>query len=140
MKKISKLTILAFAGMLALTACGAKETQKDNKQTQTTQKDEKKEVLKGEELLKAQKEGALVIDVRVKEQFDQGHIKGAKHIPLAEIEKQIASVEADKSKKIVLYCNTGNQSGKAADKLKAMGYTDVHNAEGVKQYKYDLEK
>lgn len=142
MKNITKLTALAFAGMIALTACGKKEQPK---QPQTAQGDKKTEevkdgMLKGEELLAAQKEGALIIDVRKVEQYNEGHIKDSKNIPLAEIEKEIAKVQPDKSKKIVLYCNTGNQSGKAAEKLKAMGYTDVHNAQGVKQFKYDLEK
>lgn len=142
MKNITKLTALAFAGMIALTACGKKEQPK---QPQTAQGDKKTEevkdgMLKGEELLAAQKEGALIIDVRKVEQYNEGHIKDSKNIPLAEIEKEIAKVQPDKSKKIVLYCNTGNQSGKAAEKLKAMGYTDVHNAQGVKQFNYDLEK
>lgn len=145
MKNVTKLTALAFAGMIALTACGKKEEPKKDAMKTEEKKDEKKDnmasaVLKGDELLKAQKEGALVIDVRKVEQYNEGHIKDSKNIPLADIEKEIANVAPDKAKKIVLYCNTGNQSGKAAEKLKAMGYTDVHNAEGVKQFNYELEK
>lgn len=142
MKKFTKVMALSFATVLSLTACGAKETQKtsDSAKTAETAKDTAIAKLKGEDLLKAQKEGAVIIDVRKVEQYNDGHIKDSKHIPLADIEKEIEKVAPDKSKKIVLYCNTGNQSGKAAEKLKAMGYTDVYNAEGVKEYKYELEK
>lgn len=144
MKKFKRIAALSLITMLALTACGGKGTT-DNSKKDSTKTEEKKDtakagVLKGDELLKAQKEGALIIDVRKVEQFKEGHIKDSKNIPLADIEKEIANVQPDKSKKIVLYCNTGNQSGKAAEKLKAMGYTDVHNAEGVKQFNYELVK
>ena len=56
------------------------------------------------------------------------------------IEKDIASKVPKKDTKIVLYCNTGNRSGQAFEKLKKLGYTNVSNAQGVKQYKYDLVK
>ena len=95
----------------------------------------------GRECVKdARKKGATVIDVRVADQYKEGHIKDAINLPLETIEKDIASKVPKKDTKIVLYCNTGNRSGQAFEKLKKLGYTNVSNAQGVKQYKYDLVK
>ena len=96
--------------------------------------------MKGETLLEEQKKGATVIDVRVAEQYNEGHIKDAINIPLETIEKDIESKVTKKDAKIILYCNTGNRSGQALEKLKKLGYTNVSNAQGVKQYKYELVK
>ncbi|MFC0414480.1 rhodanese-like domain-containing protein [Cytobacillus solani] len=49
-----------------------------------------------------------------------------------------SGLEDYKDKPIILYCNTGNRSGKAAEILANNGFTDVTNAQGVKEYEYDL--
>lgn len=90
----------------------------------------------GDELLEAQKNGAVIIDVRVNTQYNAGHIEGAINIPLEVIEKQISKYPKDT--KIVLYCNSGNRSGQALKKLLDLGYTEVYNAPGVRQYDYKL--
>ena len=97
-------------------------------------------MMKGETLLEEQKNGATVIDVRVADQYNAGHIKDAINIPLETIEKDIESKVTKKDAKIIVYCNTGNRSGQALEKLKKLGYTNVSNAQGVKQYKYELVK
>lgn len=93
-----------------------------------------------EKLLELQKEGAIIIDVRLKEQYDAGHIDGSINIPLSEFEKGISKYVDSKDKKIVLYCNSGNQSRQALNKLLNAGYYEVYNAPGVKQYNYNLVK
>ena len=141
MKKLSKMLLLSLVTATTLVGCGAKS---DNKtaEKQTEKKDDKKSsnLMKGETLLEEQKKGATVIDVRVADQYKEGHIKDAINLPLETIEKDIASKVPKKDTKIVLYCNTGNRSGQAFEKLKKLGYTNVSNAQGVKQYKYDLVK
>lgn len=141
MKKLSRILLLSLITATTLVGCGSKS---DNKTTekQTEKKDDKKSsnLMKGETLLEEQKKGATVIDVRVADQYKEGHIKDAINLPLETIEKDIASKVPKKDTKIVLYCNTGNRSGQAFEKLKKLGYTNVSNAQGVKQYKYDLVK
>ena len=141
MKKLSKLLLLSLVTATTLVGCGSKSDNKANDK-QTEKKDEKKssDLMKGETLLEEQKKGATVIDVRVADQYKEGHIKDAINLPLETIEKDIASKVPKKDTKIVLYCNTGNRSGQAFEKLKKLGYTNVSNAQGVKQYKYDLVK
>ena len=136
MKKLSKMLLLSLVTATTLVGCGAKS---DNK-TADNKAESKTEVMKGETLLEEQKKGATVIDVRVADQYKEGHIKDAINLPLETIEKDIASKVPKKDTKIVLYCNTGNRSGQAFEKLKKLGYTNVSNAQGVKQYKYDLVK
>ena len=141
MKKLSKLLLLSLVTATTLVGCGSKSENKANDK-QTEKKDEKKssDLMKGETLLEEQKKGATVIDVRVAEQYNEGHIKDAINIPLETIEKDIESKVTKKDAKIILYCNTGNRSGQALEKLKKLGYTNVSNAQGVKQYKYELVK
>lgn len=136
MRKLTKLSALLLVALMGLSACG-----KSDKTTTTNTVDSKtSEKMKGDVLLAEQKKGALVIDVRKTEQYAEGHIKDAKNIPLATIADEIAKVEPNKDKKIILYCNSGNQSGQAQKKLQELGYKDVHNADGVKDYKYELVK
>ena len=141
MKKLSKLLLLSLVTATTLVGCGSKSDNKANDK-QTEKKDEKKssDLMKGETLLEEQKKCATVIDVRVAEQYNEGHIKDAINIPLETIEKDIESKVTKKDAKIILYCNTGNRSGQALEKLKKLGYTNVSNAQGVKQYKYELVK
>ena len=98
-----------------------------------------KKKLTGEEVIEAKKAGATIIDVRVKEQFNAGHIEGAINLPLASIREEISKY-ATKDKKIVLYCNSGNQSSKALDILNNLGYTNAYDGAGVREYGYDLVK
>lgn len=53
----------------------------------------------------------VVVDVRVKDQFDAGHIS-AKHIPLADIKASTDIFKQYDGKKIIFYCNTGNKVDK----------------------------
>lgn len=123
MKILKRLLALSLVSFMALTACSGKA-----------------QLMKGDALLAEQKKGALVIDVRSDKEYKEGHIKDAKNVNVDTIEKEIEKVEPNKDKKIILYCNTGKKSGKATEKLKKLGYKNVSNAEGVKQYKYDLVK
>lgn len=94
----------------------------------------------GEKLLEMQKEGAVIVDVRVENQYNEGHIKGAINLPLNKIQDEISEQVPQKDTKIVLYCNSGNQSGQALKVLLSMGYTNVYNAQGVREYNYKLVK
>jgi phage shock protein E len=71
--------------------------------------------------------GALLVDVRTPEEFASGHIEGAKNIPVSEVQVRLAEFGA-KDGKVVVYCRSGNRSGKAKTMLEAAGYTAVFNA------------
>ncbi len=116
MKKIISLLAIVFL----LTACGSKYKTIDTN--------------KALELIN---DGATIIDVRTREEYDEGHIKGAINIPIDEIE----NVEFDKDVTLIVYCASGIRSIKAADKLVDMGYTSLYNLDGgLLNWGSDLEE
>jgi len=68
---------------------------------------------------------ALVVDVREQDEWDEGHIPGAVHIPRGHLESRIERAAPDTTQRIVLYCSAGNRSAFAAKTLEEMGYEDV---------------
>ena len=115
-------------------------TKKEAPVLENMPKNSKNINLTGDKVLEAQQNGALLIDVRDEIEYKSGHIKGAINLPLSNIENEISNYVKDKNKKIVLYCNTGNKSKKALDKLITLGYKNVWNGQGVKEYNYNLIK
>jgi rhodanese-related sulfurtransferase len=71
-------------------------------------------------------EGARLVDVRTPDEFTAGHLPGAINIPVQDLERRMAELEA-KEKPIVLYCRSGFRSGSAARMLKRAGYAEVHD-------------
>src|SRR3954449_11298412 len=71
--------------------------------------------------------GATVVDVRTDSEYEAGHIPGAQHIPVAEIQRNAAQFEKDQA--VVIYCRIGNRSGPVADAFVASGY-DAHAIDG----------
>ena len=67
--------------------------------------------------------GAVVIDVRESEEFDQGHIPGALHVPRSYLESRIENAVSDRDAHVVLYCQSGNRSAYAARTLIATSAT-----------------
>lgn len=79
------------------------------------------------------KEGAILIDVRTKEEYDEKHITGAVNIPLAEIEK--GNINYDKDTAIIVYCRSGNRSATAAKELITLGYTSIYDLGSINNWK-----
>ena len=79
-----------------------------------------------------------LVDVREKNEWNEGHIPGAVHVPRGYLELQIEEAVPDKSKKVVLYCAGGVRSLMAGSTLQQMGYEDVVSvAGGFGQWKAD---
>ncbi|WP_300177119.1 rhodanese-like domain-containing protein [uncultured Aliivibrio sp.] len=74
-------------------------------------------------------QGALLIDVRTPGEFNQGHLKDAANLPLNTVDTAFANI--DKDTPIVVYCRSGNRSGKAMSYLQQEGFTQVHNGGGL---------
>ncbi len=70
--------------------------------------------------------GARLVDVRTREEFAAGHLPGAVNIPVQELDRRMAELEP-KGEPVVLYCRSGNRSGRAARMLKGAGYSAVHD-------------
>ena len=92
----------------------------------------------------SEKAYSVMIDVRTDEEWNAGHIEGAIHIPLSEIERDIENYEISKDEEILLYCRSGNRSGRAKVILDELGYTNTTNIGGIEsvseQYNLNIKK
>jgi len=75
-----------------------------------------------------EKKDLQLIDVRTEAEYADGHLAGAKLIPVQEIDKRLA--EIDKQKPVLLYCRSGHRSGNALKILQDKGYTQVKHLQG----------
>jgi rhodanese-related sulfurtransferase len=76
------------------------------------------------------RENALVIDVREPAEYAQGHVLGAKNVPLNELGARARDFEKYKARPVILVCASGNRSGAALATLKNRGFTNVANLSG----------
>jgi rhodanese-related sulfurtransferase len=81
----------------------------------------------GEDVASLVKNGAQVVDVRSREEFASGHLKGSVNIPLHELSKNLSKIRKDKA--VVVCCASGARSASAKSLLQSHGYT-VHNGGG----------
>jgi len=81
----------------------------------------------------------ILLDVRTLEEFDEGHIPGAVCIPNEMIgDKEIPELGDEKDRTILVYCRSGRRSKEAAEKLAALGYTDVREFGGIITWTGDI--
>jgi rhodanese-related sulfurtransferase len=83
--------------------------------------------------LSAQQSGAahvapILIDVREPWEFNGGHARGAKNIPLSQLGNRLSEIPRDRD--VLLICQSGNRSGTAANFLQRQGMTRVTNVSG----------
>lgn len=74
------------------------------------------------ELIKA---GAVILDVRTKGEYANGHVKGSINIPLDQLGSNLSKLKKDKT--IITCCASGMRSGVAKNQLKNSGFKSVHN-------------
>src|SRR3954454_21405045 len=73
----------------------------------------------------------VLIDVRESDEWDAGHLPGAKHVPRGYLESRIEGAVPDRSAHVVLYCASGNRSALAAHTLsELLGYENVESMKG----------
>ena len=70
--------------------------------------------------------GAVLVDVRSRDEFAAGHIEGARNIPVDELPGRLPEVGA-RDKPVVVYCASGMRSSAAAASLKKSGFTLVYD-------------
>ncbi|SES83196.1 Rhodanese-related sulfurtransferase [Oceanobacillus limi] len=71
---------------------------------------------------------AQLIDVREPQEFERGHILGARNIPVTQLRQRL--IELRKDKPIYLYCQGGSRSARAAQLLHKKGYEDISQLKG----------
>ncbi|WP_409343320.1 rhodanese-like domain-containing protein [Paenibacillus sp. MBLB4367] len=73
-----------------------------------------------------------ILDVREQEEWESGHIPGAKHIPLGQIARALN--ELDPKAETIVVCRSGNRSGMACEYLAPLGYRVSNMAGGMSSW------
>ena len=87
----------------------------------------------------AEKENAVLLDVRTPQEYREGHIPGSKNVPLQTLDK-VRSVVENKDAELFVYCHSGARSRQATAMLQHMGYTNVQNIGGIAAYQGKVER
>ena len=74
--------------------------------------------------------GAVIVDVRNKDEFESGHIVNAKNIELGELTQNERLISKYKNKVLLAVCNNGAQSNKAANLLRKAGIAQASSLRG----------
>lgn len=81
-----------------------------------------------EEEFRAGYRKAQLIDIRETDEFNGGHILGARNIPLSQL--RLRHKELRKDQPIYMYCQSGFRTGRAAQYLKKQGFTEFYQLQG----------
>ncbi len=82
---------------------------------------------------------AVIVDVRTPDEFQQGHIPGARNVPLSDIaSRKLPAALADKSGIYLVYCRSGRRSASAAQILGDYGYKNILDFGGINDWPYEV--
>ena len=113
-----------FAALLLITGCAA-----------APQANSYRQVTAEEAIALMEKEsGYLILDVRTAQEYSEKHIPKAVNIPNESIGTEEIPALPDKNQLILVYCRSGNRSKQAAEKLVALGYTNIVEFGGINSW------
>ena len=72
----------------------------------------------------------VIVDIREQDEWDEGHIADAIHIPRGNLESRVETAAPDRSRTVLLYCAAGNRSAFAAKTLQELGYDEPLSLSG----------
>ena len=135
--KRRNIAILALLLLLLLTLAGCGSREEDAKNTASYQQitvEEAKSMME-------EQPDAVILDVREKDEYDAGHIPGAVLLPVGTInEETAASAIPEKDTVVLVYCRSGNRSKTASQVLADLGYTQIYEFGGIKDWPYEIER
>jgi len=73
---------------------------------------------------------AVIIDVRQDDEWNAGHIAGAVHIPLNQLDARLPELQQYKDTTVITQCQSGKRSLKALEVLKSSGFSKVSSMDG----------
>ncbi len=73
---------------------------------------------------------AMVIDVREQQEWSGGHLPGARHIPLGDLQKYLKDMEQHHDRHVICQCASGMRSARAAATLRKAGFERVYSLRG----------
>ena len=128
-----KRFILAASMVLSLVSCGEAQTKKDSNSSSSVEQisETNYKVVSQTEFKTLIKAGnGQLLDVRTPGEFNAGHIKNADNIDFtgSDFREKVATL--DREKPVLIYCHSGNRSGKASLILKELGFKEVYDLQG----------
>jgi rhodanese-related sulfurtransferase len=81
-------------------------------------------------------ESLMIVDVRESDEWNAGHIAGAKHIPLGQLQDRLHELESQRE--TFLVCRSGNRSGLACELLSEKGFDVVNMTGGLNAWTDEL--
>lgn len=125
MKKILVLIMISF---IFLTGCGTKKEQLSYQEISAS---EAKSMID-------ENNDLLILDVRTKLEYNEGHLKDAINIEHTSISNKISNVTKDLEKTIIIYCRSGARALVAAQALIDLGYKNVYTFGGINSWDYEI--
>ena len=86
--------------------------------------------ISAQDLIRLMNQGALVLDIRKPDEFAQGHVNGAKHLPSDQILTAADSYKRFKDKPVVVYCDSGSLAAAAVRQLTQQGFSKAFTLRG----------
>ncbi|GAK49610.1 Rhodanese domain protein [Candidatus Moduliflexus flocculans] len=127
--------IIAILALFGLYGCQGKDSNKgagitaDKGATQTLKNISAQESNDPIQLRKADP-NFIILDIRTPQEFADGHIEGAINLDFYASNFKERLNTLDKSKTYMMYCRSGNRSGKALGMMKDQNFTEVYNMTG----------
>ncbi|MDE5888568.1 MAG: rhodanese-like domain-containing protein, partial [Bacilli bacterium] len=115
MKRVLILGVMC----LLLCSCGDKESKEI--------KPGKINCSEMKEIMEKKDDNPILIDVRTKEEYEEGHLEDSINIPVDSISSIQAYDSINFDTPIIVYCRSGNRSARALEELKKIGYTNVYD-------------
>jgi len=123
MKRFLMMAAIVIAMPLAGTACGIGEQTADGYENASIAHTHE-HWLQGDQ----SRIPFMLLDVRTPEEYAEGHIAGAKLIPIQVLAEHLKDVPKDKQ--VYVYCHSGGRSARASKLLAANGFSHIENIEG----------
>ena len=127
-----KQILLLLVILLALGGCG-QVSEESNAGYQQITAEEAKQMID-------EMDDELILDVREQDEYDEKHISDAVLFPVGMIDAETAEgIIPEKDTTVLVYCRSGNRSKTASQKLAELGYTQVYEFCGIKDWPYETE-
>lgn len=126
-------------GILVLVAAGSFAVGRSGREEKVSYK--KISMDDAKQIFESEADGSyIIVDVRRADEYAGGHIPGAINVPNETIQTEAFKEFPDKDQLIYVYCRSGNRSRQAAEKLAALGYTNIVEFGGIADWTGAIEK
>ena len=127
-----KQILLVLVILWALGGCGQAPEENNAGYQQITAEEAKRMI--------DEMDDELILDVREQDEYDEKHISDAVLFPVGMIDAETAEgIIPEKDTTVLVYCRSGNRSKTASQKLAELGYTQVYEFGGIKDWPYETE-